>query len=155
MISASEKCRGRGSYPQEALQIAGFLVAEVEEAVAWVVGVQTQLGAEGTHIATGPHQEGLTASIAELEFALRAGEMHATAAGQRVLEVALGAADAVLRQVFAQSFGLRFRVVGLFPLHEALARDAFVLLLPLSKETNYFIDCYSIIGQEFAAVQLV
>lgn len=96
-----------------------------------MVGVQTQFSAEGTHITASSHQERLTAAIAKLELALGARKMHAATAGQRVLEVALGAADAVLRQVSAQSFGLRFRVVGFFPLDETLTRDPFVLLLPL------------------------
>lgn len=93
--------------------------------------MQTQFGAERTYIATSSHEEGLATPIAELEFALGARKVHASPAAQRILEVALWTADAILCQVFAQSFGLRFRVVGFFPLHEALARDPFVLLLPL------------------------
>ena len=77
-----------------------------------MVGVQTQFGAERSHLTAGSHQKGPTASAAEFELALSAGEVHATAPGQCELEAALRAGDPILGQMFGQSFRLVVRVVG-------------------------------------------
>ena len=84
---------------EQSLQVFGLFVAQVEEAVARVVGVQAELGAERADVAAGAHQEGPAAADAELVLALAAREVHATAARQGELEVALRALDAVLGQM--------------------------------------------------------
>ena len=94
-------------YPEQPLQVRGLLVSEVEKAVSWVVGVESEAGAPGSPAALDAHLEGLVAAHAELVFALGAGEVHATAPGKRVPEVAGGADDhVVLLQVALQAPGL-------------------------------------------------
>jgi len=64
---------------EQELQLHGDLVPQVEQAIARVMGMQTQFGAVRGYRALGAHHEGSGTSVAELEFALGAGEMHATA----------------------------------------------------------------------------
>lgn len=116
---------------QQSLQLRRLLVPQVEEAVAGVVRVQSQLAAVLAHPALGPHHERLTAPVAKLVLALGASEMHAAPSGEGVSELALRAVDAVLGEVLGHGGGLVLGVVGVLPLGELLTRDSFVLFLPL------------------------
>ena len=95
-----------------------------------MVRVQPQLGARRLLPAPDAHLEGPLTADAELELALRAGEVHAAALGESVAEVAVGTGDPVLRQVLLQPGRLVVRVVLLLPLGEVLAGDPLVLRLP-------------------------
>lgn len=63
---------------QQLLQLHGLLVAQIEETVAWMMGVQAELGAVGADPALGAHHEAHAAAAAELVLALAAREVHAT-----------------------------------------------------------------------------
>ena len=95
-----------------------------------MVRVQPQFGARRLLPAPDAHLEGPLTAYAELELALRAGEVHAAALGESVAEVAVGTGDPVLRQVLLQPGRLVVRVVLLLPPGEVLAGDALVLGLP-------------------------
>jgi len=65
-------------FSQQLLQLRGFLVTKIEQAIARMMGVQAQFGAIRTNRALRPHHEGLAATAAKLIFTLTAREMHAT-----------------------------------------------------------------------------
>ena len=118
-------------YLEEPLQIGRLLVTQIEEAVARMMSVQAELGAERTDRTSSAHEERPSASGTEFILALTARKVHATATSQGELEAALGTTDSVLGQVLGQSIRLEFVVVLFLPLGEFLARNALVLLLPL------------------------
>jgi len=64
---------------EQELQLKGDFIPQVEQAVARMMGMETELGTVCGHSALGTHHEGSGTSVAELEFALSAGEMHASA----------------------------------------------------------------------------
>jgi hypothetical protein len=63
---------------QQLLELDWLLVAQVEEAVAGVVGVESELGAVAADPALGPHYESHSTAAAKLVLALAACEVHAT-----------------------------------------------------------------------------
>lgn len=67
----------------------GYLVAQIEETIAWMMGMQAQLGTVGGNVALGAHHEGPGAAVAELKFTLGAGEMHAATPESKILEIIL------------------------------------------------------------------
>lgn len=69
---------------EQLLQLRGLLVAEVEETIARMVGVQAEFGAIGANRALRPHHESFATTAAEFIFTLAAGEMHATYENSRV-----------------------------------------------------------------------
>lgn len=81
--------------------------------------------------ALGAHHKRFAAAVAKLVLALGAREMHTAAAWQRIAEFAFRTIDAVHLQMLADTFRLRFGIVGGFPFGELIARDALVLFLPL------------------------
>ena len=95
--------------------------------------MEPQLGARRLLAAPDPHLEGPLAADAELELALRAGEVHAAAEREQVAELARRARDAVLGELFLEPRGLVVGVVVLLPLGELLAVYALVRLQPLQR----------------------
>lgn len=55
-----------------------FLVSQVKETVAWMMRMQSQLGAVLAEPTARAHHEGFAASVTELVLALRARKVHAT-----------------------------------------------------------------------------
>jgi len=119
------------THVEQVLELCWLLVAQVEEAVAGVVRVETEAGAVGAHLAARAHHEALVAARAELELALWTREVHAAAPGQREPTQTLRTGDAVLGQVALEADRLFVGVVGRLPLGELIARDFLVLLHPL------------------------
>lgn len=66
---------------EQELKLQRYLVAQIEQAVARVMCVQSQLGAVRRDVALGTHHEGSGTAVAELKFALGAREMHASTPG--------------------------------------------------------------------------
>ena len=96
-----------------------------------MVRVQPQFGARRLLPAPDAHLEGPLTAYAELELALRAGEVHAAAGREEEAVLARRAGHAVLGQLPLQSRRLVVGVVVRLPLGELLATYALVRLQPL------------------------
>lgn len=83
------------------------------------------------HDALGAHHKWLIASVAEFIFALGAREMHTTASGKCVTELAFGTIDSVNLQMLRHTLVLFVRIVAILPLCVLVACQPLVLLLPL------------------------
>lgn len=137
---------------EQELQLQGQLVAQIEETVARMMGMETQFGTVRRYIALGAHHEGSGTAVTELKFALGAGEMHATTPESRVTEkfvkrrldrelgsklpcqriskLALGTIDAIMCQMLLNTLCLQFRIIFTLPLQVGSTAGAFVLFLP-------------------------
>ena len=110
-----------------------------------MVRVQPQLGARRLLPAPDAHLEGPLTADAELELALRAGEVHAAAEREEEAVLARRAGHAVLGQLPLQPRRLVVGVVVRLPLGELLAAYALVRLQPLrlcaicTKSTSRFL----------------
>lgn len=105
-----------------------------------MVRVQSQITAGLGNATLGSHMERFAAAVAELVFALRAREVYAAATRQREAEFAFRTIDAVHLQMLVDALRLRLGIVGRLPVGELIARDSFVLGLPLEC-ISYHIDC--------------
>lgn len=116
------------------MKVRRFLVPQVEEAVARVVGVESHLGTCWSLATLDTHLEWSFATNAELELALGAGEVHAAALSQGISELTIGTLDPVFSQVLFNSFRLIIGIIGFFPDCKVFTADSLVGSLPLHEK---------------------